>query len=97
MRHFLKSAYRKEPLSSFILTVGVVDAVIGGVDLQTSLFLLGLAMMGVAIALRWWKLRHSPDIADVVVPSRPPLRYLPDQSSRPHLPPLNSPRQRSRD
>ncbi|MEB3360261.1 MAG: hypothetical protein VKK04_26290 [Synechococcales bacterium] len=94
MRQFLKSAYRREPLSSFILTVGIVDAVIGGVDLQTSLFLLGVGLMGVAIALRWWKLRHRPD---VVLPNRPTMRYLPEHSSRPHLPPLNSPRQHPRD
>ena len=36
-----KSAYRKEPISGFIVILGVTDAVIGGVGGQISLFSIG--------------------------------------------------------
>ena len=70
---FLKSAYRREPLPSFMITIGVVDAVIGGFDDRWPLFTFGLGTVGVAIALRWWlqKQRRPPE------PSQSPQYYLP--------------------
>lgn len=84
MKRF-KSVYRQEPISSFILTVGAVDAVMGGVGERGSLLALGLGIVGVAIALRYWKAsrRRQPDL-----PTNPPARYLPSRSSRPSLPML---------
>jgi hypothetical protein len=38
----LKAAYRKEPISSFIVIVGAVDAVIGGVGERWSLLSFGI-------------------------------------------------------
>ena len=94
---FFRAAYRKEPISSFVLTVGIVDAVIGGVDMQWPLFLLGLGTIGVAIALRWWKTQNSALDMPVAPPvPNPPIRYLPEQSSRPAMPTLNSTRKRPR-
>lgn len=83
---FLKSAYRKEPLPSFLITIGVVDAVIGGLDDRWSLFTFGLGTVGVAFALRWWLLQQRrPE------PSQPVVqRYLPSGSSRPALPTLTA-------
>jgi hypothetical protein len=83
---FLKRAYRNEPISSFILTVGAVDAVMGGVGDRWALLTLGLGTVGVAIALRWWKLQQRP----IEMPTQKPIYYLPSQSSRP-LPPLQLP------
>jgi len=83
---FLKSAYRKEPLSSFLLTIGVVDAVIGGFDDRWALFGFGLGTVGVAIVLRWWLFQQRrPE------PSQQPVakHYLPYNSSRPALPMLS--------
>ncbi|MBW4638894.1 MAG: hypothetical protein KME05_11780 [Gloeocapsa sp. UFS-A4-WI-NPMV-4B04] len=81
---FLKSAYRKEPLPSFLITIGVVDAVIGGLDDRWSLFTFGLGSVGVAIALRWWLVQqHRP-----IVQKQVPQRYLPPSSSHSPLPPL---------
>ena len=80
---FLKSVYRREPISSFLLTVGVVDAVLGGFDDSWSLLLLGLGTIGAAIALRWWLLqqrRPEPSVPAV------PQHALPYRSSRPALP-----------
>lgn len=93
-RHWIprtvNSLYRREPISSFLLTVGAVDAVIGGVGDRGSLLALGLGTLGVAIALRIWLRRKPPkiDMGDFHE-SRPPMRYLPSASSRPSLPVLD--------
>lgn len=82
---FIKSAYRQEPISSFIITMGAVDAVIGGVENSGSLFGFGLSMVGLALFLRLWQiLRHEPE----EVPEQIPERYLPPSSSRPQMPML---------
>ncbi|MBD2179687.1 hypothetical protein [Aerosakkonema funiforme] len=82
---FVKSAYRKEPISSFILIVGAVDAALGGLDNRWSLFSLGIGTVGLAIALRWWLIQRST----AEVPSEVPQYYLPPTPSRPQLPNLN--------
>jgi hypothetical protein len=87
---FFRSTYRKEPISSFILTVGAVDAVIGGVDGQWSLMALGLGAVSVAIALRAW-INQQRQFEPV---DGTPIRYLPAQSSRPSLPMLTPPRKK---
>jgi hypothetical protein len=91
-RRFLKATYRKEPISSFVLTVGAVDAVIGGVDSCLPLLFVGGGTIGVALAIRWWKSQaQKPDF----LAARTPIHYLPSRSSRPVLPQLNSPRRNS--
>jgi hypothetical protein len=82
----LKAAYRKEPISSFIVIVGSVDAVIGGVGERWSLLSFGLMMMVLAVALRWWQSqRRETELAD-----QPVTHYLPPSSSRPALPILSA-------
>ncbi|MBD2016255.1 hypothetical protein H6F96_20060 [Microcoleus sp. FACHB-53] len=82
----LKAAYRKEPISSFIVIVGAVDAVIGGVGERWSLLSFGLMMMVLAVALRWWQSqRRETELAD-----QPVTHYLPPSSSRPALPILSA-------
>lgn len=89
---FLKSVYRKEPLPSFLITIGVVDAVIGGFDDRWSLFSFGLGTVGVAIALRWWLLQQRrPETPQPVT-----QLYLPPSSSRPALPTLTTSKKKSR-
>lgn len=78
----LRTAYRKESISSFILTVGIVDAIIGGVSARGSLLIVGLATIGIAAALRGLMLRRRP--VSLIEPA--PVRYLPARSSRPSLP-----------
>ncbi|HEY9599238.1 MAG TPA: hypothetical protein V6D33_16360 [Cyanophyceae cyanobacterium] len=82
----LKSAYRKEPISSFIVIVGAVDAVIGGVGERWTLLSLGLMMVMLAVAVRWWQSqRRETNLAE-----QPVTHYLPPASSRPVLPMLSS-------
>ena len=74
---FLKSAYRREPLFSFMLTIGVVDALIGSFDERGSLLAFGLSTMIVAVAMRWWLVQRS----QVEEPERVAEHYLPPASS----------------
>jgi len=81
----LKTAYRKDPVVSFVVTMGAVDTVIGGVEASWSLFTLGMGTVGMAIILRFWLLKRSHlEEANAV-----PEYYLPPSSSRPQLPILN--------
>lgn len=89
---FWKAVYRKEPISSFILIVGAVDAVIGGVGDRATLFAFGLLLTLSAIALRWWHVQRSRTLLE----SGTPTRYLPDTSSQVALPALSNERQRPR-
>ena len=81
----LKTAYRKDPVVSFVVTMGTVDAVIGGVESSWSLFFLGMGTVGVAIILRLYLLKGS----HIEQSSAVPEYYLPPNSSRPQLPILN--------
>ena len=55
----LKRLYRRERISSFIIIIGAVDAVLGGVNELGGLLILGLLTSGVAISYRWWCIRAS--------------------------------------
>lgn len=83
---FLKSAYRKEPISSFIIIVGAVDAVIGGFGERWSLLSFGLMMVVLAAALRWWQTQRRED----ELSEQPVTHFLPPSPSRPPLPMLSS-------
>ncbi len=85
---FLKSSYRREPLISVLITMGIVDAIIGGFDDSWSLFGVGLGTAGVTLALRWWKLQNRPNLPDEE-PSVPQY-YLPSRSSSSALPMLTT-------
>ncbi len=81
---FLKAAYRKEPISSFILIVGAVDAVIGGVGARWSLLSFGLFMMLIAAMLRWWQIQK----AQTLIAEETTRHFLPPSSSHTPLPML---------
>ena len=86
----LKSAYRKEPISSFIIIIGAVDAVIGGVGERWSLLTFGLMMVLLAVAVRWWQSqRRETELAE-----QPVTHFLPPSSSRPALPILSTSKRR---
>lgn len=82
---FLKSIYRKEPLISLLITMGAVDALIGGLDDSWSLFAFGLTTAGVTLAYRWWRIQQRRPL-----PEEPIVQhYLPSRSSSPTLPMLS--------
>ena len=77
-----KSAYRKEPISGFIVILGVTDAVIGGIGGQVSLFSIGLLVTILGIIVRRLQIRKFSTIAT----PRPARYRLPPSSSRQPLP-----------
>lgn len=78
----LNSTYRKEPISGFILILGAVDAVIGGVGGRWTLLSFGLVMVLSGALLRWYKVQK----AESVVGEKPARYFLPPSQSRPPLP-----------
>jgi hypothetical protein len=81
---FLKSAYRKEPLISVLLTIGMVDALIGGLDDSWSLFAFGLGTAGTTLLLKFWRSQQRRP-----APQEPVAQhYRPPRSSSPTLPML---------
>lgn len=90
---FLRTFYRKEPLTAFILTAGAMNVTIGGFDQSTSLVMIGLSTVAIAMLFRWWSLSQRPAPVRVTPADRPnprPIRALPERSSRPSLPDLRN-------
>ncbi len=76
---FLSSVYRKEPIPSFLITIGLVDTVIGGLGDRMGLFSFGIITISSAIALRWWLQQKQP-----TKPTQPASQtYLPPADSNP--------------
>ncbi|MGB3240478.1 MAG: hypothetical protein WBB29_19460 [Geitlerinemataceae cyanobacterium] len=92
MHRVLKSVYRKEPISSFILTMGAVDVAIGGLGSYWSLFSLGLGIVSVAIVLRLLQLGRLPQPESEPAPEPSDYFYLPPSQSPPALPKLRASR-----
>ncbi|HEY9616714.1 MAG TPA: hypothetical protein V6C64_07735 [Microcoleaceae cyanobacterium] len=82
----LKSFYRRQPVVSFVVTAGAVDAAIGGLSEHWSLLFLGLGAVGGAIGFSVWQWQARKPLE---VPEHPPVYVLPPQSSRPSLPMLS--------
>ena len=87
---FLRSVYRKEPVSGFILILGLTDALIGGLNGRISLLSIGLIIALLGIVMRW---RQGEKKSKAIATK--PVRYmLPPSSSRKPLPLLTSSKQR---
>jgi hypothetical protein len=82
----LKRLYRKERVSSFIIIVGAVDALLGGVNEAGALMVLGLLTSGVAIGYRWWCIQQAASSSD----RQTKQLYLPPSEHRTPLPNLDS-------
>ena len=81
---FLKSAYRKEPIITGLMTMGVVDALIGGLDDSWLLLAVGLGTAGISLAFKLWRMQQRRPI-----PEEPVVQhYLPSRSSSSTLPML---------
>ncbi|MDZ8224627.1 hypothetical protein [Nostoc sp. ChiVER01] len=82
---FLKLTYRKEPLISVLMTMGAIDALIGGLNDSWSLFAFGLGTTGIALAFKLWRLQQRRPL-----PEEPVVQhYLPPRSSSAPLPMLS--------
>jgi protein-S-isoprenylcysteine O-methyltransferase Ste14 len=82
---FLRSAYRREPVASFIVTAGVVEAAIGGSGEHWSLMAFGLSLVGVVIILRWWQRRQAAIGIKAIGIKQRPIYALPPRPSLPEL------------
>jgi hypothetical protein len=81
-----KRLYRKEPISSFIIVVGAVDAVLGGVNEVGTLMMLGLLTSGLAVGYRWWCIQQAETRLD----RKAKQLYLPPSENRTPLPNLGN-------
>lgn len=82
----LKSFYRRQPVVSFVVTAGAVDAAIGGLTSHWSLFILGLGAVSSAIGVGVWQWQARKPLE---MPDHPPVYVLPPQSSQSSLPMLS--------
>jgi hypothetical protein len=90
LARFLRSVYRREPLSGFILVLGVTDILLGGIGGRWSLLSVGLVIALTGMLLRW---RHTHKIPTTVV-ERPARQLLPPSPSSQPLPLLTSDKRR---
>jgi hypothetical protein len=81
---FITRAYRKEPISAFVFTIGIVNALIGGVGERWTLLTFGLLIGASAIALRWWQGYQTRTVND----RKATARYLTGSDAPRPLPPL---------
>lgn len=88
----VKTAYRKEPISSFILIVGAVDAVMGGVGERWTLCSVGAGIIVLAFLVRWIQSQKGQPIPA----KNAPRLYLPPSSPAQDPLPLLTPKQRRR-
>ena len=81
----LRRLYRKEPISSFLIVVGAVDAVLGGVNQVGTLMILGLLTSGASLGYRWWCIQQAETKLDF----KSKQLYLPPSSNHHPLPNLD--------
>ncbi|BAZ41997.1 hypothetical protein NIES4101_79650 [Calothrix sp. NIES-4101] len=82
----LKSAYRKDPIVSVLITMGLIDALIGGFDDSWSLFAFGLGTAGLTLCWRLFKIQQNRPLQEAETASQ---LYLPPRSSSSALPMLS--------
>ena len=88
----LRSVYRQEPVSGFILIFGATDALIGGIGGRVSLLSIGLLIALLGIIMRW---RQGEKKSEAIA-TEPIKYYLPAGSTRQPLPLLNSSKPRKK-
>ena len=78
----LYSAYRKEPISSFILIMGVVDGILGGFNHSWTLVSFGLLLLVTSATVRWLQVQKTENS----ISQQSPRRYLPPSEGQTPLP-----------
>lgn len=87
---FLRTVYRKEPVSGFIIILGATDAVVGGLGGRGSLISLGLLIALLGIMMRWRQKEQKSE----AIATESAKYYLPPGTSRQPLPKLTSSKRR---
>ena len=87
---FSRAVYRKEPVSGFILILGVTDALIGGFGGRGSLLSIGLFIALLGIIMRW----RQGEKKSQAIATKPARYYLPPTEARQPLPLLTSSKRR---
>jgi hypothetical protein len=82
---FFRSAYRNDPIPSFLITIGAADVALGGSSGHGGLALLGLIVVGVALGLKWSQSQRKSELFSEQMVQH----YLPSQSSQSELPMLS--------
>lgn len=82
---FVRSLYRRDPLTALIVLFGSVEVAIGGMARSWSLLSFGVIVMAIAIALRQKKAKKSP-VSQLRKPR--PRAYLSPVASPQPLPEL---------
>ncbi|NJN20172.1 MAG: hypothetical protein HC812_01895 [Leptolyngbya sp. RL_3_1] len=78
----IQRRFRKEPIISMVMTVGLMNALLGSLQGQALLAVLGVLVVGGTLSWRtWYRYRRRAPMSD-----RPSMRYLPDRTSRPQMP-----------
>lgn len=78
----IQRRFRKEPVISTIVTVGLVNTLLGTLQGQALLAVVAVMVVGGTLSWRTWYRYLRP----ASMPERPSVRYLPDQASRPQMP-----------
>lgn len=82
---WLRKIYRKEPVSAFIVTFGLIDAILGGFGERWSLLSFGMLMIIMGLFMAWVQL-HKTRKPVMITSAR---RYLPPSpNGLTPLPPL---------
>jgi hypothetical protein len=87
---FIRSAYRHDPIASFLITAGAADIAIGGVSSHGGLALLGMVIVAAALGLKWSQSQRRSELFS----EQAVQHYLPSQSSQSELPMLSIPKKR---
>jgi hypothetical protein len=87
---FIRSAYRHDPIASFLITAGAADIAIGGVSSHSGLALLGMVIVAAALGLKWSQSQRRSELFS----EQAVQHYLPSQSSQSELPMLSIPKKR---
>ncbi len=72
---WLKKTYRREPVSAFILTFGLMETVLGGFGARWTLLSFGVSIVVISLLMRWLQVQNKSKRAII----RPSRLYLPPQ------------------
>lgn len=79
----IQTLYRQEPITGFMLTAGLVDAIIGGTGGYHTLLAIGLGTVGLAIGMRWKLTQQTrrESVRESIKTKNQPSKY-PERRSR---------------